>query len=65
MKVGILTYHRSHNYGAFLQAYSLSMKINSLPGVSCEIINYNLSREDNVYKKRKWKRPIYLFHWFC
>lgn len=61
MKVGILTYHRSHNYGAFLQAYSLSRKINSLPGFSCEILNYNLSKEDDVYKKKKWKRPLYLF----
>ena len=23
MKIGILTFHRSHNYGAFLQCYSL------------------------------------------
>ena len=59
MKIGILTYHRSHNYGAFLQAYSLSNALNRLNGVSCEIINYNLKKEDAVYKKRKWKRPIY------
>ena len=59
MKIGILTYHRSHNYGAFLQAYSLSHALNSIEGVSCEIINYNLNKEDVVYKKKKWKRPIY------
>ena len=23
MKIGILTYHRAHNYGAMLQAYAL------------------------------------------
>lgn len=61
MRVGIFTYHRSHNYGAYLQAYSLSNAINDIEGVSCELINYNLSKEDEVYKKKKWKRPIYFF----
>lgn len=59
MNIGILTYHCSHNYGAFLQAYSLSHKLNNLPGISCEIINYNLKKENNVYKRKRWKRPIY------
>lgn len=59
MKVGILTYHRSHNYGAFMQAYSLSNKINSIEGIQCEIIDYNLKLEEGVYEKRKFKRPIY------
>lgn len=60
MKIAIFTYHRSHNYGAFLQAYSLSHALNKLEDVDCEIINYNLLKEDTVYKKKKWKRPIYL-----
>ncbi|MBR3646361.1 MAG: polysaccharide pyruvyl transferase family protein [Lachnospiraceae bacterium] len=59
MKIGVLTYHRSHNYGAFLQAYSLSHALNKIEGVNCEIINYNLASEDGVYKKRIIKRPIY------
>lgn len=29
-KVGIVTFHRAHNYGAVLQAYALQEKINSL-----------------------------------
>ena len=61
MRVGILTYHRSHNYGAFLQAYSLCAKLNTLNNVDCEIVNYNLQKEDQVYKKKKWKRPLYFF----
>ncbi|MCR5430299.1 MAG: polysaccharide pyruvyl transferase family protein [Eubacterium sp.] len=59
MRVGILTYHRSHNYGAFLQAYSLCQKLNKYESVECEIVNYNLASEDEVYKKKRWKRPIY------
>ncbi|MBQ9886873.1 MAG: polysaccharide pyruvyl transferase family protein [Lachnospiraceae bacterium] len=60
MKIGIVTYHRSHNYGAYLQSYSLSHALNSLEGVECEIINYNLVSEDTVYKKRLRKRPLYI-----
>ncbi|MCR5837302.1 MAG: polysaccharide pyruvyl transferase family protein [Lachnospiraceae bacterium] len=64
MKVGVLTYHRSHNYGAYLQAYSLSHAINAIEGFECELINYNLESEDEIYKKRKYKRPIYYFEYF-
>ena len=53
MRVGILTYHRSHNYGAFLQAYSLCAKLNEYENVDCEIVNYNLASEDTVYKKKR------------
>lgn len=59
MKIGILTYHRSHNYGAFLQCYSLSRKLNAIEGIECEVINYDLDRGDKAYKIRIWKRPIY------
>lgn len=39
MKVGILTYHDTNNFGAMLQSYALYKVINDL-GVECEIINY-------------------------
>ena len=61
MKVGILTYNRSHNYGAFLQAYSLCQKLNTIDNIDCEIINYNLETEDKVYKKKRLRRPGFLF----
>lgn len=61
MRIGILTYHRSHNYGAYLQAYSLSNALNKEEGITCEIINYNLQREDTIYKKRRYKRPMYYY----
>ena len=41
MKIGILTFHYAHNYGAMLQAYALSMKLRSL-GHCVEIIDYIL-----------------------
>ena len=39
MKIGILTYHRSHNYGAVLQAYALKTYLKSL-GHHVDIIDY-------------------------
>lgn len=40
MKIGILTFHRSHNYGAFLQCYSLVEVLNNL-GHDVSVINFN------------------------
>lgn len=41
MKVGILTFHRPINYGAFLQAYSLSTEMQRrFPGCEVSIIDY-------------------------
>lgn len=39
MKIGILTYHRAHNYGALLQAYALQTYLRKL-GNQVEIIDY-------------------------
>ncbi|MBP3877374.1 MAG: polysaccharide pyruvyl transferase family protein [Lachnospiraceae bacterium] len=39
-KIGILTFHRACNYGAFLQAYALRESLNDLEGVQAEIIDY-------------------------
>lgn len=39
MKIGILTFHCAHNYGAVLQAYALQEKIKML-GYDVEIIDY-------------------------
>ena len=53
MKVGILTFHDAHNYGAVLQAYALK-KYLTLKGAEVKIINYH--HKDLPYgfpKKRK------------
>ncbi len=41
MKVGILTFHFAHNYGAMLQAYATSIYLRKL-GFNAEIIDYRL-----------------------
>lgn len=45
MKAGILTFHRTTNYGATLQAYALQKTLQSM-GVETELIDY---RNMNVY----------------
>lgn len=39
MKIGILTFHRAYNYGAFLQSFALSSELIKL-GYNVEIIDY-------------------------
>ena len=41
MRIGILTFHYAHNYGAMLQAYALSHFLNQ-HGFDAEIIDYRL-----------------------
>lgn len=41
MKIGILTFHFAHNYGAMLQAYALTLYLNH-KGYNAEIIDYRL-----------------------
>lgn len=42
MRLGILTFHRSYNYGAFMQCYSLCSKIrDSFPNIDVEVIDYS------------------------
>ncbi len=44
-KIGILTFHRSYNYGAFLQCYSLSKRISKdFPDCEVEVIDYCTKR---------------------
>lgn len=52
-KIGILTFHRSINYGAFMQAYSLSKKIKKqYPDTMVEIIDYTSKMMDDHYVPR-------------
>lgn len=40
-RIGILTYHRSFNYGALMQSYSLSTRIaKDFPEAKVELIDY-------------------------
>ena len=55
MKVGIITFHASHNYGSMLQAYALQSTIIGL-GHECEIINFRTLRQKNFYKPSFFKK---------
>ena len=49
MKVGILTFHRSNNYGAVLQAYALQTVLDQL-GITSQIIDYvRHEKEESVF----------------
>ena len=55
-KIGILTYHRSINYGALMQAYSLSERLaRELPDYKVEIIDYMSEAADKLYHPSFWK----------
>lgn len=57
MKIGILTFHCAHNYGAVLQAYALQEKIKEL-GHEVEIIDYRPNYIEIPYKIFSFKRLI-------
>lgn len=51
MKIGILTFHRAYNYGAFLQCFSLQQNIRrSFPEATVEVIDYESQNMQNYYK---------------
>lgn len=54
MKVGIITFHFAHNYGAMLQAYALLQKIKSM-GHETYIIDYAPK-----YHTKRYLRPSFL-----
>lgn len=49
MKIGILTYHRAHNYGAYLQACALCNRLNMEHNVDAEIIDFRTLAEKISY----------------
>jgi len=65
MNVGILTFHKVPNYGAYLQAYCLVEAIRSL-GHHVEIINYVNGSHEALVALKPWvyRRPMRLWHDF-
>ncbi|MBP5772762.1 MAG: polysaccharide pyruvyl transferase family protein [Eubacterium sp.] len=50
MKIGILTFHNSDNYGSVLQAYALRNYITkTFPNDECEIVNYVAPNQNDLY----------------
>jgi hypothetical protein len=59
MKIGILTYHRTHNYGAFLQSYALANALLNNTNHEVEIIDFNMDLASKANKKEifyNWKQ---------
>ncbi len=61
MKIGILTFHRANNYGAFLQAFALKHYLEGL-GHHVEIVDYWPAGHANVYKllNLDWKHQSFV-----
>jgi len=57
-KVGIITYHASHNYGSMLQAYALQHVLSDI-GLSSEIINFRTAKQKDFYRPPFQKGRIY------
>lgn len=51
MKIGIMTFFRPINYGAYLQAYALSHRLNQESDITAEIIDFHMPEEDNFYRR--------------
>ena len=51
MKIGVLTFHRAYNYGAFLQCYSLQKELSTrFPEAEISVIDYESQNMANYYK---------------
>lgn len=65
-KIGILTFHNAHNYGAVLQAYALKTKLNRM-GYEASVLNYQNKYIARNYKKvwhiDFWKRDVLPSRW--
>lgn len=49
MKLGILTFHRAHNYGAMLQAYALSQTLAAM-GNEVEFVDYRQPKVEDAFR---------------
>lgn len=63
MKVGILTFHDAHNYGAVLQAYALKKYIKQL-GYDVNVINYHHETIPDGFPKENNEERWYEFDKF-
>lgn len=57
MRIGILTFHAAHNYGAVLQCYALQEYLTSL-GHDVSVINYKNKRMLAVYERFRVERIL-------
>lgn len=59
VRIGVLTFHKAYNYGAFLQCYSLTNYLkNSFPNADIEVIDYESSNMADYYNSGVLKSII-------
>lgn len=59
MRVGILTFHRAHNYGAVLQCYALQKVLKNL-GHEVQVIDYRQPYIEKHYAVLSWRHLFFL-----
>ena len=68
MKIGIITFHASFNYGSMLQAYALH-KVLSDMGHDAEIINFRSMAQKEMYhhpiilSSKEWPKILLIMHY--
>ena len=62
IRVGILTFHDAHNYGAVLQAYALKKYIQKIDGVDATVINYHHHNIPDGFPRKRKIEKITLSH---
>jgi len=65
MKIGILTFHCSHNYGAMLQAYATQTFLKNKTKENVKIIDYKPMSSVNAYKILKTPKSLKQIIKFC
>lgn len=67
MKIGILTFHNSHNCGSMLQALALQTVLENRYNATVRIIDFSNEAQQNMYapipKPSNWKRLIKSIIW--
>lgn len=61
MEIGVLTYHRSHNYGSYLQAYALVSRLKK-EGYHAELIDYNMDIAAEAFGKPHLGKNIFRYY---
>ena len=57
MRIGILTFHAAHNYGAVLQCFALQTALQA-EGFDVSVIDYRISSMLRTYKVLDWRRFV-------
>lgn len=57
-RVGIITFHASHNYGSVLQAFALKTVVEKVLHLDSHIINFRTDKQKDQYRPLTKRRGI-------